>query len=68
MGEEWGGAGGLGLQQSHGIQLAGEVVSGITALKGCGWGREGRQGHQGEGVFSMSKVQVFSWRDRKWGD
>lgn len=41
-----GGAGGLGLQQSHGVQLEG-VVSGVMALKGCEWGRGGRKREKG---------------------
>lgn len=67
MGKGWGGARGLGLQQSHRIQSEGEIVSGIRALKGLkGQGRQAKA--SGEGVFSMSRVQVFVWRGRTWWD
>lgn len=64
MGKGWGGAGGLGSQQSRGIQLAGGDFSGKDA---GGAGKAGKE-HQGEGVFSVSGVQVFAWRDRNWQD
>lgn len=77
MGKGWGGElGGLGLRQSHGIQLEGEVVSGITALKGLkGQGRQakasGRRGvfHvkgasvcvEGQDMVGLGLLKVSSW-------
>lgn len=70
-GDEWK-MNGKGVGGSWGLGVATKPRDSISGRrffwKGCGWGREAGKEHQGEGVFSMSGVQVSAWRDRNWWD